>query len=235
MSKLLVVGSYPPVPGPAAAATMTAVRRGWEHGQEVEVVSPRPSAAHRSTRLVGLRAAWELHRLRHTEQADELALCMETGMPFAARANRWRLGAQAIALAWALRGYRRVTLMTTSDFHVPGRSLAPLWRQVHEVVITSEAERGLLATRLGVPARLIRVDASQSSTEVASPLPGEVVTPSGPREWAWAEQPRRLASLLTRRILGRHADAVRARVVPRLRELRQRLTTETRSGADPGG
>ena len=43
VAKSLVVGSYPPVPGPPAAATVAAVRRAWAAGREVVVVSPRPA------------------------------------------------------------------------------------------------------------------------------------------------------------------------------------------------
>jgi hypothetical protein len=134
-------------------------------------------------------------------------------MPFAPRANRWRHGAEALALAGAVRGYSRVTVVTTSDIDVPAASLAPLWRQVDEVVTRSEREPGRLSSRLGVPARLIRVDSSAKSEQQPVPmLPGAAITPSGPKEWEWAEQPRRIASVVARKILGRHADAVRARV-----------------------
>ena len=78
--RVVVAGSYPPVPGPAAASTLAAVERSWAEGHEVEVVSPRPSAAHRHAALSGYWAAWALVKL--SRRADALVLCVEPGMPF---------------------------------------------------------------------------------------------------------------------------------------------------------
>lgn len=74
--KVLVVGSYPPVPGAAAEATFQAVKRLWAQGHEVEVASPRPSAAH--------YRAWpflDLAKLVHLSGAERVVLCVEPGWP----------------------------------------------------------------------------------------------------------------------------------------------------------
>ena len=71
----VVAGSYPPVPGPPAAATLAAVRAAWGAGDEVTVVSPRASAAGRRAYLHGWRAVAALARLSRGQ--DRLVLVVE--------------------------------------------------------------------------------------------------------------------------------------------------------------
>src|SRR5438067_4933839 len=63
MSRVVVYGEYPPTPGPAAAATLAAVRARLAAGDDVEVVSPRPSAAHHHADLATVRGAAVLAKL----------------------------------------------------------------------------------------------------------------------------------------------------------------------------
>ncbi|MGH8993876.1 MAG: hypothetical protein ACRDZ7_20380, partial [Acidimicrobiia bacterium] len=69
--RVLVYGTYPPAPGPEAAATLAAVRSLLAEGAEVEVVSPWPSAAHHHAHVDGLRGnlrfAARVARSRPTE------------------------------------------------------------------------------------------------------------------------------------------------------------------------
>ena len=81
--RVLVVGSYPPVPGAPAAATVAAVRRAWDGGAEVVVVSPRPSAAPFVVPLAGPALGRELAKLRLAHACNEVVLCLEPGWPFA--------------------------------------------------------------------------------------------------------------------------------------------------------
>ncbi len=85
-----MVGSYPPAPGPAAAATVAAVRRAWADGQEVVVVSPRPSAALLVMPVAGAEVGPALSKLRRPPGpgatgsgpgCDEVVVCMEPGWP----------------------------------------------------------------------------------------------------------------------------------------------------------
>jgi hypothetical protein len=94
----VVVGSYPPVPGLAAAATVAAVRRAWHRndgaaGCEVVVVSPRPSAAQLVMAATGAAVGPALSRLRPSvasgrgssptaQGRQEVVLCLEPGWPF---------------------------------------------------------------------------------------------------------------------------------------------------------
>ena len=77
---LVVVGSYPPVPGPATAATLGAVRRGWDAGSSVQVVSYRSGAAPISVPVTGPLAGWRLeHVRRHFEARPARARCAARG------------------------------------------------------------------------------------------------------------------------------------------------------------
>ena len=72
-ARVVIYGEYPPTPGPAAEATLEAVRARLAGGADVEVVSPRPSAAHHHADLATVRGAAQLARL--TTGADlELTL-----------------------------------------------------------------------------------------------------------------------------------------------------------------
>jgi hypothetical protein len=100
-----------------------------------------------------------------------------------------------------------------SDIDVGAASLAVLWPRVHQVVTVSEEERERIAGRLRVPIELISVEADGRWSTLEPGNDEGVITPGGPPEWEWSEQPRRVASLAARKLLGRHADPVRARLV----------------------
>ena len=223
----------------------------------MDVVSPRPSAAHHHAHLAGPRAARELRRLRRRLRADDLVLCLEAGVPFTKGAGSARHRREAAALGRALRRFGRVTVVVTGDLEIQQPdALTPFWAAVHEVVARSDQEalvvveqlaptgtpvrvdprgypephllpasyRGLAA---GVPPALVIRRRAAEAREAAQGTRG--VTPHGPIEWAWYEQPRRLVSSVARRILGRHADAVRAQLVRALGrgERRPRSPDET--------
>ena len=108
--RCLVVGSYPPVPGEPAAATVAAVRRQWAAGCEVVVASPRPSAA--PVVLVRLgRALGGDPAPRRRHACAQIVLCAEPAWPFVATADR---AATARALADALLGARRAELVVSA-------------------------------------------------------------------------------------------------------------------------
>jgi hypothetical protein len=170
--KVLVAGSYPPVPGAATAATLAAVHAAWAAGDDVTVISPRPSAADGYAHLAGWRAVAALARLSRGHH--RLVLVAEPGVPFGPDAGV----ASAAALARTVRRrFDRLTLRLVSPAQLPVAPWAAMWR-------------------------------------VAA------VTPGGPAEWTGREQPRRLASMVIRRVLGRHTDAVRGRAVSVVTALR---------------
>jgi hypothetical protein len=63
VNRVVMYGEYPPTPGPAAEATLEVVRGFLAGGADVDVVSPRPSAAHHHADLGTVRGAALLARL----------------------------------------------------------------------------------------------------------------------------------------------------------------------------
>jgi hypothetical protein len=61
--RVVVYGEYPPFPTPGAAATLATVRSLLSDGREIEVVSPRPSAAHHHADIGNPKGAAKLARL----------------------------------------------------------------------------------------------------------------------------------------------------------------------------
>ena len=143
-AKSLVVGSYPPVPGVPAAATVAAVRRVWAGGREVVVASPRPSAAPVVLRSAGARGiAREVVRLGRRHGCDGVVLCLEPGWPL-----RRRSEAGARALGGALSSFSYVEVVVTGGTSaVDGADwalLAPIWRAAELVTASSEEVAALL-------------------------------------------------------------------------------------------
>ena len=189
MTRTLVAGSYPPVPGAASAATLAAVRAELAAGAEVEVVSPRPSAAHHTASLHGAAGALALYRWGSRMQADSLVLCVEPGVPFVARTAPWRARLDARALRLALRRFRRVVLLVPAglpDADGPAAGLArALWARAEVVAVPDDATRAAVARVGGVrPASVVVVGAASRAGEVRVPADGPggaaLVTVDGP-------------------------------------------------------
>ncbi len=209
--RALVVGSYPPVPGAAAAATVAAVRRAWDAGVEVVVVSPRPSAAPFVVPLAGTALGRELAKLREAHACNEVVLCLEPGWPFGRHDCAGSNGARtARVLAKALSGFERAELVVTGELGVDEQVLVVLWPLVGPVIASSEeVASGLRAA--GVP--VVRVfdpfagsglrllsDAASNPEPVGSLEPAELLV---------VARGRRFLGLVARRLLGRHAPRVR--------------------------
>jgi len=224
----LVVGSYPPVPGEPAAATLAAVRRAWAEGREVVVASPRPSAAPVVARLAGPSAGRSLRRLTRAHTCQEVVFCLEPGMPFLAR----RRGARRTArrLAHALGSFSNVELVVTGELGVPGSVLAALWPVARTVIASSEAIAKELKSS-GAPA--VRVVEARSAGSPVSVLASEARSAKGsvgvllhgsvgafePGDLLLRRRFLRLLGAISRKVLGRRAPAFRAR----LRRLASRL------------
>jgi len=230
--RCLVVGSYPPVPGPAAAATVAAVRRAWARGQEVVVVSPRPSAAPLVMPVAGAGVGRALARLRRQAEGrqsrgpglpsgcsfSEVVLCLEPGWPLgqgrrpgpglpAPRAVLERAGR---SLAAALSGFAGAELVVTGDLGVPDDVLALLWPAVQCVTANSDEVAAALR-RAGAPAVSVAEPYAGAGLG-AGPVPGRggVVNPLEPAEWLLLARGRRLVGRAARKVLGPRAPAVRA-------------------------
>ncbi len=199
-TKVLVVGSYPPIPLPAAAASVAAVQGAWAAGDEVTVVSPRLSAAHLAVPVAGIFAGRRLANLRRHTSATRAVLVLEPDMPVpgtsGGQGSRRGLETRLIqwltvrGMVWAFRGFDHVTLVRVGDLGIPARVEADLLRAASEVL-----------DHVG----------DESAAAPVLPRP-DGVTPLGPPEVLARERPRQLAGLAARQLLGRRAAPVRARL-----------------------
>ena len=134
------VGSFPPLPSSAAAATVAIIRRELESGRTVVTASPRPSAASLVLRLTGPLGAWQLERVRRSCGAAKLVLSVEPGWPLPP------------AISVVLHRFADVSLLvsepTFAVLHVVRRL-----RRVAEVVLAGQAGRPevVAAVALAVP------------------------------------------------------------------------------------
>jgi hypothetical protein len=189
--RALVVGSYPPVPGAPAAATVAAVRRAWEGGAEVVVVSPRPSAAPFVVPLTGPALGRELAKLRVAHGCDELVLCLEPGWPFARSARSGPAAARtARSLAEALGGFERAEVVVTGELGVAPEVFELLWGHAKAHVRT-------------VIGSLVPGPVADQTEGVAR------VGPLEPTELLVVARGRRALGQVARKVLGSHAPAVR--------------------------
>jgi glycosyltransferase involved in cell wall biosynthesis len=205
--RALVAGSYPPVPGEPAAATVAAVRRAWAAGGEVVVASPRPSAAAHVLSRLGTGLGAELACLAAREHCDELVVCFEPGWPLLADRPA---GPTVAALGRAFAQVGRGELVVSGDLAdweaLAGR-LAPLWPALVAVTASSAALAGLLE-RAGAPS--VHVVEPYAASGLAAPPP--TWAPAGPLEpgeLLWRTRARRLAGRCARGLLGRHAPTAR--------------------------
>jgi hypothetical protein len=153
---LVVVGSYPPMPGPATAATIAAVRRGWDAGTSVQVVSYRTGAAPIAVPVTGAIAGWRLEQVRrHFGGPAQVALGLQPGVPFSDPRPAQQI-ATAVGLAVALRRFERATLLVGEDPEVPPVCLQVLARVADHVSVPTPAIARRLVERYKLrPAKVI--------------------------------------------------------------------------------
>ena len=213
----IVVGSYPPVPGPAAAASVAAVRRAWDAGAEVVVASPRPSAApHVLAPVAGCRGLGrELTRLRRDHGCDEVVVCIEPGWPLSGR----RPERSGHYLAGALGRFGHAELVVTGSPTELGKALAGLsvlWPVVAEVTACSD-ELAAALRAAGAPAvRTVEPFSGAGLGTARATVTAGAVGPLEPAELLLVARARRAAGTVARRVLGPRAPAVRAWVGARL-------------------
>lgn len=107
--RVLVVGSYPPIPVAGTPVTVAEVRRVWAAGDEVVVVSPRLSAAHLAVPVAGPLAGRRLDNVRRHTATRRLVLVVEPGFPLPTDA-RLQVPSAAL-LRQALRRFEHVRLV----------------------------------------------------------------------------------------------------------------------------
>jgi len=221
--RCLVVGSYPPVPGPASAATLAVVRELWAAGAEVIVASPRPSAAHEVVADVGAAAAARVATLAARHGCTEVVACLERGWPFLAYERQPRLGLWAPDLrtravkAWAscLAGFDHAQLSVNGEVGLTPSLLSLLWvhsdRVLTTSVVTAARLRALGAPQVEVLAPWPLPD-YLSAPDDDHGRPVAVVGPLEPGVLSPASRARHLVGASARKVLGAREPAVRRAV-----------------------
>lgn len=134
---VVVIGSYPPLPGPATAATLAAVRRAFAEGKTVRVVSYRKGAADATVPVAGPLAGRRLEQVRKLFAGPpEVVLGLQRGVPFSDPGPSQQI-ATALGLAIGMRRFRRATVLVGEDPEV----LPVCFR-----ILASAAERFVVAT-----------------------------------------------------------------------------------------
>jgi hypothetical protein len=215
--EVLVVGSFPPVSGPAAAAALAAVRRAWAAGDEVVTASLRPAGADLVARVAGPAAGWHLERARRAAgELPRLVLGLEPGQlaptgGVAVGVGRKVMGALAttagvLGLARALSRFDQVTVVLAGPLGLPTPLLKVVWRNVGSVVVPRGSED--LAASQRVPESLITWVEPYDVTPAVSG-----VTPVGPKEVLPRDLPVVLLGLAGRRLLGERFYQVRFQAI----------------------
>lgn len=207
---VLVVGSFPPVGGPATAATLAALRRAWDAGEQVVTASLRAGAADHVARVAGPLAGRRLAQARAAAGGPPtLVLGLD---PVQLGTGRSPVATVASLLP-VLRRFSQVSVLWTAPLPLPPRAAWVLWRAVDTVVVESGREAEAVGS--GVPEQKIRSVALEAGPPLA-----EGVSLLGPPEVLPKDIPLVAAGLVGRKLLGRHFLPVRAQVLRVARPVR---------------
>jgi len=146
------------MPGPATAATIAAVRRAWDAGEEVQVVSYRTGAARLAVPVTGPLAGWRLEQVRrHFGGPAQVVLGLQSGVPFSSAGPLEQL-ATALGLAVAMRRFRRATLLVGEDPGVSPMCMRALARAVQQISVASREDADRLVERYGSLRGIVTVE-----------------------------------------------------------------------------
>jgi hypothetical protein len=155
---VVIIGSYPPMPGPPTAATLAAVRRAWDDGSVVRVVSFRPGAADISVPVVGPLAGWRLEQIRrHYGGPLEVVLGLQPGVPFSSSDPLEEM-ATAVGLAIALHRFKRASLVVGEDPAISPAAFKVLAHGAGECVVSTHEARRRLEERYHLRPGLVVVE-----------------------------------------------------------------------------
>ena len=155
---VVIIGSYPPLPGPATAATLAAVRRAWEAGADVRVVSYRTGAAEIAVPVTGPIAGRRLDQVRqHFANPAEVVLGLQRGVPFSDPRPSQQL-ATAVGLAAALRRFRRATLLVGEDPEVMPACFRILASAVERFIVATPEEASWLVKQYRLKPAAVAVE-----------------------------------------------------------------------------
>jgi hypothetical protein len=200
VSTVLIVGSYPPIPVAGAPVTLQEVRRAWDMGDEVTVVSPRISAAHLAAPVFGPLAGRRLDNVRRLTGARRLVLVVEPGFPFPPRPllQLPRVQLPLVQLPLVQLPLVQLPLVQLST----AAALARAMRRFDHSRLVYAVGPG---AGLGVAARAWAwlADAADEVVPGDGGPTDPGVTPLGPPEVRWRERPEQLARRIARRVLRR--------------------------------
>jgi hypothetical protein len=165
VSRVVVAGPYPTMPGPEAAATFSLVRRLVAAGDDVTVISPQPSAAHHTADPGGPRGAARLASL--VRGADVLHLRLDAAA-LGAGSDARSLFPGRLALRTALGRVGRAEVRLD---RVPG-TVSRQWANLvlgkaARVLVGSDGERASLLAA-GVDPAVLAVDPEPEMVEAAA-------------------------------------------------------------------
>lgn len=184
--RVLVVGSYPPIPVPGAAATVAEVKRVWESGSEVTVVAPRLCASHLTVPVYGILAGRRLTNVARVTGLDRLVLVLEEGYPLPAGAGPLQ-AASALALTRALRDFHHVRLVQVGEVGMAPGVHRRLRAAADEYVTVDAGPAVAGVTPLGPPESPPR----ERIGRLAGRLAGRVLGPRAPQARALVGRARR--------------------------------------------
>jgi hypothetical protein len=167
VSRVVVAGPYPTMPGPESAATFALVRRLVAGGDDVTVISPQPSAAHHHADPGGPRGAARLAKL--VRGADVLHLRLDAAA-LGAGSDARSLFPGRLALRTALQRAGRAEVRLD---RVPG-TVSRQWANL----VLGPAARVLVGAD-GERAALVAAGVDPAKVDVA-PEP-EMAEPAAPR------------------------------------------------------
>jgi glycosyltransferase involved in cell wall biosynthesis len=203
--RVLVAGSYPPVPGAPAAAALATVKRFWATGEDTVVASPRPSAARYL--LVGsspVALARQLAALGRREGCGALVLCLEPSWPVPPRWGQLRRRAAVLVLCYVMgRYFAEAEVVVTGEVELG--DMGPLLRKAGRVVASSPEVAAAIHERW--PAIALTLACAPAGAVSAGPVSA---SPLEPGELLVATRARRALGRAARAVLGRHEPAVRA-------------------------
>lgn len=206
MSRVVIYGEYPPLPGPAAEATLASVRVRLAGGADVVVVSPRPSAAHHHADLATVKGAALVARL--APGAD-----LEIALDPAVLADRGGGGAPAQALlAVAVAGARHSTVHLGPLGGPTGRGRVRLVLGRADRVVVASASDADAVERAGIDRSRLSIRDGESAGAAAPAVAGVYVDSNGRAEgepWELSEEPGReeLEAAVRRRAAGDREEA----------------------------
>lgn len=161
MMRILVIAPYAPVRDGIAAYTLQTVARLRAAGDNVEVLSPFPSAAHHHVELGTVRGALQL--LPYMRRYDSILVQYHPDVFFKPGLGVFERERIAVVLALAWRSARHVELRVhEADYartHTGPASLATraMWRAASRIVVHTQTERKAFHDAYGLPLSRISV------------------------------------------------------------------------------